>query len=459
MRSSIPWFAFLVGCHGADGDTGTTPSGTDGTGLSTTETGTPPGTTPTTPTTDTGQPPPPPRTLLERLEVHDLSVPDGVSAGVTSWRIWGTSSLRIAPVFTVPLADCRTLVGYSTAQGARVAVVAADDTLVGTLPIGAGMELRGLAAEPDGHFGALLWNPSTERIFVDRFDGAGQRVWSTELLNADNHPDDFGIGDSRLAFGGGRYGAYYHTHSDSGHEGDTLKWVDVGGSPSTGWSWGCSHSMSALLRYHPGTGDFLPACVTDCYPGTSGDFGTNSIGGIYLEHDRAKVMDVDAECNGHVAAELGSLTPTSTGWVMVFNAHQEPATRGTGSYRPGSMDQDIGITTIDGNGRPGPVQWLTSSDGVDEDDATVARWSPAETGDEQLLVGWHSGSSWQLVRLGASGLLEGPVDLGGTARWGRRDDPFRVDAAGDVVWAWFDDPGSTTLHLARLDAGHTCTPP
>ena len=56
-----------------------------------------------------------------------------------------------------------------------------------------------------------------------------------------------------------------------GHEGDQLKWIDAAsGSVTTGWSWGCSHSMSELIRYEPGSAKFLTACVTDCYPGTTG---------------------------------------------------------------------------------------------------------------------------------------------------------------------------------------------
>ena len=80
----------------------------------------------------------------------------------------------------------------------------------------------------------------------------GATSWNTELTNSDNHPTDFGIGESRLEFGGDRYGAYYHVHSDSGHEGDTLKFVNATtGAQTTQWSWGCSHSMSDLLSYHP----------------------------------------------------------------------------------------------------------------------------------------------------------------------------------------------------------------
>lgn len=399
--------------------------------------------------------------LLDRLEVVELEVPQGVKAGVNNWRIWGTGSLGVAPVFTVPLANCGTLVGFTADAGGltpQVAVLDADDALVQVLDLAEGLELRGLAAEPDGHFGALLWDGATDQIWVYRYDLTGASPWSTALTNPDNNPTDFGIGDSRLEYGDGTYGAYYHVHSDSGHEGDTLKWVTAdAGTESTGWGWGCSHSMSALLRHSAAAGRFMPACVTDCYPGTSGDFDTNSIGGIYLDHNDAHVLDVDAGCNGSVAGELGGAALSPDGWALVFNAHQAPATLGQNSYDPATMNQDIGLSMIGGDLSPGPVVWLTSTDTVDENDASVARWQPQGDGAEQYLVGWHEpggAEAWQLARIDPAGtFLEGPVDVSAVARWGRRDDPFRRHVQGDVVWSWFDAPGSTTLRVARVRSG------
>jgi hypothetical protein len=249
----------------------------------------------------------------------------------------------------------------------------ASDSLVATFDVGTGYECRGLAAEPTGHFAVLLWD-KTDRIYVQRFDAAGTPTWGgmTELTNGDNKPDDFKIGESRMEYGDGKYGAYYHVHSDSGHEGDTLKYVDAAsGAESTDWSWGCSHSMSELLRHHPSDG-FLSSCVTDCFPGTNGDFSTNSIGGIYLDHNTTKVLDVDAGCNGDVAGELGSAAVAPSGWKMVFNAHQQPAGKGQGSYESGDKNQDIGFSSIASNLGAGSVVWLTNTPSIDEADSSIA---------------------------------------------------------------------------------------
>lgn len=399
-----------------------------------------------------------------RLRVTDSTTPEGVEAGVRSWRIWGQGNLVVAPVFTVPLANCETLVCYTTegsgALSPRVAHLDANDNLVGTLTLEAGLECRGLAAEPDGNFAALLWDDGADAIYVSRYDLSGNpRGTPTPLVNGDNSPTDFGIGESRLEYGDGRYGAYYHVHSDSGHEGDTLKWVDaVSGTESTGWSWGCSHSMSNLLRYHPELGDFLPACVTDCYPGTgNGDFAQVSIGGIYLNHDDSKVMDVAAGCNGSVAGELGGAAFAPAGYKLVFNAHQAPTALGQDSYDESTMNQDIGFASIGSDLSSSPVVWLTDTSDIDEADASIARWTPAGDTVEQYVVGWSepgSSMSYQLARVDAAGaFMEGPLDVSALVAWGRRDDPFRRHVNQDVVWAWFDDAGSTTLHFARLRSG------
>jgi hypothetical protein len=406
-----------------------------------------------------GTGPLPSSTLPERLAVTNSEVAAGVKDGVSNWRIWDRGDLNVAPVFTVPLPSCETLVCFTTgteqAPVARIVKLSAGDMVTAELVNAAGVECRGLAAGEGGQMAALLWNGSAETIQVERYDAAGMALGGTPLENADNHPTDFEIGESRLEFGGGKYGAYYHVHSDSGHEGDTLKWVDAAsGAETTEWSWGCSHSMSNLLRYNGGLKKFLPACVTDCYPGTDGDFMTESIGGIYLNHDDEKVLDVDAGCNGSVAGELGSAALAPMGYKLVFNAHQAPAGKGQSSYESGNKNQDIGFAAVAQN-LSSQVVWLTTTPG-DEADASISRYEPAG-GAEQYVVGWAETTKPYVYRLAivdaAGTFIEAPADVTAKAQWGRRDDPFREHVGGDVVWAWFDEPGSKTLHFARIDSG------
>lgn len=403
--------------------------------------------------------------LLDRITVSDVTAPEGAKPGVRNWRIWRSVAFRVAPIYTAPLANCGTLVcittGTNDAPTPRVLRLGPDDALIDARALDAGRECRGIAAEPDGHYAVLLFDNAGDRITMKRFDAAGTENWTRELVNADNKPTDFGIGDSRMEFGNGKYGAYYHVHSDSGHEGDTLKWVDAAaGTESTEWGWGCSHSMSNVLRFNANAGAFLPACVTDCYPGTSGDFATDSVGGIYLNHDDGKVMDIDAGCNGSVAAELGSAAAAPSGHKLVFNAHQNPMTRGQASYDADTMNQDIGFSSISGSFDASPVVWLTSTADADEADSSIARWQPAGESAEQYVVGWREApASYKLAVVDAAGaFVAQPIEVGARAKWGERDDPFREHYDGDVVWAWFDAAGSTTLHFARLRSGksHEC---
>ncbi len=398
--------------------------------------------------------------ILDRLTTKDVTVPAGVKAGVRNWRIWDSVMLKVAPVFTVPLANCGTLVCYTSGSNgspnARAVRLDASDALVETIDLGAGLECRGLAAEPDGHFAALLWNGETDQIWVKRYDLAGAEQFSTELTNAENHPTDFGIGESRLEFGDGKYGAYYHVHSDSGHEGDTLKYVTAAtGAEDTEWAWGCSHSMSNLLTYSEAANSFLPTCVTDCYPGTEGSsFATTSIGGIYTDN-RRKVLDVAAGCNGDVAGELGGAAVAASGWKLVFNAHRGPVALGQDSYDPDAMNQDIVFASIATDHMPaGPVVWLTDTSAINEADSAMARWQPAGDDAEQYIIGWLEPTpsrAYKLSRVDPAGaVLEGPIDVTAKAHWGERDDPFRAHVNGDIVWAWFDAAGATTLKVARL---------
>jgi hypothetical protein len=403
--------------------------------------------------------------LLDRLSTSDVTVTAGVKPGVRNWRVWADTMLKVAPVYTAPLANCGTLVCYTSgtaaAPNARVVKLDAADHAAGTLDLGAGMECRGLAAEPDGHFAALLWDGTGMRIYVTRFDATGVQTWSTELTNTDNSPTDFGIGESRLEFGGGKYGAYYHVHSNDGHEGDTYKFTAAAtGAQTTQWDWGCSHSMSELLTYNAQAGAFLASCVTDCYPGTtSSNFATGSIGGVYTEN-KNRILNVDAGCNGSVAGELGGAAVASNGWKLVFNAHQAAATMGQSSYSTATMNQDIGFASVATNHTlSGAVVWLTTTSALNEADSALARWQPAGDAAEQYVVGWMEPSSPAAYKLGrvdpAGTFLEAAVDVAAKARWGQRDDPFRVHVNGDVVWAWFDAAASTVLHFARLSSGGT----
>jgi hypothetical protein len=120
------------------------------------------------------------------------------------------------------------------------------------------------------------------------------------------------------------------------------------------------------------------------------------------------------------------------------------------------MNQDLAFVTLGNDGSYGAVVWLSNTNDIDESDPSIALWQPQGESVEQYIVGWaQSGTAHRLARVDANGvILEGPVDISGRAKWGKRDDPMRQHVNGDVVWAWFDSSGSSTLHFARIRAGN-----
>jgi len=100
------------------------------------------------------------------------------------------------------------------------------------------------------------------------------------------------------------------------------------------------------------------------------------------------------------------------------------------------------------------VKWLTTTPG-NENDAAIALWLHTP---QQYLVGWNDNGTHRLARVAADGtIVEGPVVV--QASWGERDDPFRADpSTEEVVWAWFDQAGSTDLHFARVAYQPACAP-
>ena len=75
------------------------------------------------------------------------------------------------------------------------------------------------------------------------------------------------------------------------------------------------------------------------------------------------------------ADELGGAAAAPSGWKLVFNAHQAPATLGQSSYSETTMNQDIGFPAVAaGLTASGGVVWLTTTAAIDEADADIERW-------------------------------------------------------------------------------------
>lgn len=377
------------------------------------------------------------RTLAEYLTLTTLALPQPLADATSSWCTWDGCVLG-PRLYHAPLLDGRTLVGWTDSNGTGHVSLISGASIQHTYNYAA-KSLRGLVAHDDGGFAILLWQPSTETMWLSKRTANGSEVW-TRSLNSDIAKADFWLGGSRLSYGNGLYAAYFTVLGipgawPAGHHGDQLTYVnDSGVKQSGGWDWGCSHSMAQLVNYHPDLAQFLPVCSSDCFPekGIIAMFGTG--------HDR--FYAADGNCGGLVSAQLGQIALGDGDWKVVFNALSKPCCTGRG----------IALTSVNAS-YEGSYTWLTNTDGTYERDPVLGRLGTDLQAD-RYLVGWtttNNGAYWLAVIDGQGTFLRAPENLAPAGvRWGSRDDSFRTRPDGMVSWV-YGEPLSTELTLFRFD--------
>jgi hypothetical protein len=375
-----------------------------------------------------------PANIKGLITATTLALPQPLANGDTSWCVWGLCSLS-PRLYHEPLSDGRTLIGWTDTGGhGHISVVAATGTIQRTIDF-AGESVRGLATSDASTFALLLWNPQTKSMRLARRNVDGGQIWSTKLDSSIALFDTL-LGDSRLAYGGGLYAAYFSVRGISGgftgHNGDQLSFVnDSGAIQPRGWNWGCSHSMAELVSYHPALGQFMPACSSDCFPSK----------GIVINNEQV-VYAGDGNCGALVSTQLGGAAPGDTTWKMLFNALSRPCCEGHG----------IALATVEGSYRSSYV-WLTNGDGSDERDPVIARLG-ATLASNRYLVGWTTiddHTYWMGVIDGAGAFQIGPEEVSSAGvAWGNRDDSLRTRADGGISWVQGTGQ-STTLRLFRFD--------
>jgi len=369
----------------------------------------------------------PPAGLPDHITQATLTLPQPLAASTGSWCTWGTCTLP-PRLYHEPLPDGRTLLGWTDSGGDGHVSLISGSALQRTFDY-PDRSVRGLVAHPDASFALLLWDDAAQVMWLSRRDADGGQVWATNL-NSGTAVADFWLGDGRLAYGGGRYAAYF-TVTGSGHYGDQLTYVDDSGADQGGRDWGCSHSMAQLVSYHPDLAQFAPICSSDCYASK----------GILID-DTDRVYEADGNCGGLASAQLGGLTPAAGAWKLVFSALDRPCCDGRG----------IALATIDGS-YDSSYTWLTNTDGAYERDPSIARLG-TDLGSNRFLVGWRTTNNdtyWLGVIDGAGAFLDGPEEVSSAGvAWGDRDDSFRTRADGSVSWVQ-GDANSRTLRLFRFD--------
>ncbi len=373
-------------------------------------------------------------TLAGRVTKTSLTLPHPLQGMVATWCTWGWCSVT-PRLFHEPMANGGSLVGWTDTSGnGHVSVISPTGSLGQTFDY-TGRSLRGLVAHSDGKFAVLQFDPASNIMWLTKYNANGSQVWTKNIKDSRTHFVD-GIGDSRLAYGSGRYAAYFAVYGDldelEGHNGDQLTYVnDNGVIQTSGWEWGCSHSMAELINYHPGLAKFMPLCSSDCYANKG-----------LLVSDSHSVYTCDGDCRGLVSAQLGQAAQTAAGWKVAFSALGTANVTGKG----------IGLATINADFTSSYI-WLTNTDGTTEREPVIARLGTSLAND-RFLVGWKTTNDgiYHLELISGSGTVAMPLENVSSKgiTWGDRDDSLRTRPDGKISWVQ-GGAGSTTLNYYVFD--------
>jgi hypothetical protein len=361
--------------------------------------------------------------VAERIRKTTYVLPAQIEPGPASYCIGGNCYLS-PRTYLAPRSDGSYWLGWTGNDGqGRISLLGPAGI---SLSFGfAGEQVRGLVAHDDGGFAVLLRRASNNSMRLTRRSVANVQLFSTAITNS-NAIAQQNTGDARLAFGDGRYAAYFAVHGISGgfggHEGDQLAFLSATGAPlAGGWEWGCSHQMAGLVGWHPRLNRFSALCVSDCYADK----------GIVLDNS-SNLYALDAGCNGTVWGQFGQLAAAENSWKLAFVAQD----------RPGYPGRGVGLLSFGASGAASTI-WLTGSDGSRERDPVMARIGSSVP--ERFLVGWREEDQYRLGIIDAAGSFVQAAETIPAVAWGDRDDSLRSTPAGKVAWI-SADVFSVTLH-------------
>lgn len=364
--------------------------------------------------------------VADRITTTTLTLPSNLASALPSFCLGGYCS--ISPrLYLAPRSDGSHWLGWTGSDGSGHVSLIAGGAIASTFNY-AGEEVRGLIAHDDGGFALLLRRSLDNSMRLSRRSAADASTFTTPLANTVAIAQ-MNTGDSRLAYGNGRYAAYFAVHGTSGdfngHEGDQLSYVSSAGAVTGGgWNWGCSHQMAGLVGYHPAFNAFGAICLSDCYASK----------GVLLNNNR-NLFAIDAGCNGTTYGQFGQLANGNSAWKLAFVAQD----------RPGYTARGVGFLSFTVSASVAPaVTWLTDTNGANERDPVLARIG--STSPERFLAGWREGSVFRLGVVDTNGAFVTPVETVAGVSWGDRDDSLRSTPDGKVAWA-AGAPGTRTLKL------------
>ncbi|TDR39768.1 hypothetical protein DFR29_115158 [Tahibacter aquaticus] len=370
--------------------------------------------------------------VADRIATTGFTLPATGSGTSSSYCVGGFCS--IGPrLYLAPRSDGSYWLGWSGSDGGGRISLLSGSSIASTF-VFAGEEIRGLIAHDDGSFAALLRRSADNTLRLSRRSASNAQVFSTAITNSVAIVQQ-NTGDARLAYGNGRYAAYFSVHGSvgdyDGHEGDQLTYLnDAGGIVSGGWNWGCSHQMAGLVGYHAGMNTFSAICMSDCYASK----------GILYNNSR-NLFAVDGGCNGTVWGQFGQLAAADSSWKLAFVAQD----------RPSYPAQGVGLLNFTATAAVTPsVKWLTNTTGTSERDPVLARIGT--TSPERFLVGWRESAAFKLGVIDAAGNFTVALETVAGIGWGNRDESLRSAPGGKVAWVSLP-ANSTSLKLHVYSGG------
>ena len=428
-------------------------------------------------------------TIAPRITTTTISLPAALEGTTENFCTWGFCAAIGPRLYQAPMTGGSTLIGWTDASCNGHVSRVNGDTIEQTFDFAA-TPVRGLVVHADHSFAVLLLNFNngnpdyyTHFMELSLLDASGNVMWTTELLNnaqvgatpgvvpAEELCAPFNasngqawIGDSRLGYGGGQYGAYFAVHAepDSGgleHDGDQLTLVDDSGNVLTGntfqtggWQWGLSHSLAELVDYHPDLGHLTAVGVTDCFPPVSGATGSPPHSpGLDADYSN-QIVAAAGNCGGSVSVQLGQMAAIAGGsWLVAFNGQSQAAfTDAFGNPEPAWVGNGIGVVSFNGSYTPTPVTWLTNTTGTDERDPVLARIGTS-LASNRFLVGWRlqNEGTFNMAVIDPAGTILSPVEaVSPIVGWGNRDDSLKSRPDGSISWLQ-GVAGATTLQLYR----------
>jgi len=293
--------------------------------------------------------------------------------------------------------------------------------------------------------------------FADALTGTASIVNASNPLD-DCSPERF---DGRLAFQGGKYGAYFTVHGCQGdaHESyyaDKLAYFDDQGAAVTGgWNWGCQ--IDEDMRIVPESGAFTSLCMTD--NSSSGGMTLAQQGATSGDNPTLTLLAPEFVQRNVCAGQFGSVIKLADGsydviWLSRAGANSDDS-------QPAKPANDIALMHLTAAYSPSAITWITDTPDIDEMNLHVAAYGPS-----RLLVAWDSVENFDCSRfpydvtcLGSyTGTHFMLIDTQGNplmpdevlpAPPNSRDD-MALFPNGDVGWAFVPDPArdyNTTLNV------------